>query len=435
MSVAFNSIKPLGRRMLSDPWLLFAPFLGLYLLIVLVLRNRAMTGDAGRYLMYAENLLRGSYAPAGSEYLWNGPGYPIFLMPFVGLNAPPLMISLANAILLYLAHVLLFKSTAVFSSTRAAALAGVAWAAHYSIYELLPLIFTEVFTLFLVCSIIFLATRIHLALRRGQAYMRSLVLLAIAIAWLILTKVLFGYVFLIGLVLIGLTYYFSTHKKALRVAALAIGLGLAFQSPYLIYTYHLTGRPLYWANSGGSSLYWMSSPYPGEYGNWDSMNRTSFEGRDLEAIAANHQADAERLKETLVGDFASVATDDLYKSLAIANIKARPLKFVQNCLANISRLFFGFPNSFQYENLKFLKYLPNLFLLPLMVFSLLVAGFNFRAIPIVLRALIAVGLIYFILSVPLSAYPRMFLAVAPIFILAIAYVLHKSVRFRLRFGR
>jgi len=423
-----DSLTRTVRRLIANPWLLFIPFLGLYLLIVLVLRNRAMSGDAGRYLLYAENLLNGGYAPAGTEYLWNGPGYPIFLLPFVGLNAPSLAIILANAVLLYLAHVLLYKSIRIFTTPKMAALAGIAWAAHYSIYERLPMIVTEAFSIFLLCAVIYLFSRTPLALRRDRAFRPYLILLGIGIAWLILTKVLFGYVFLFALAVLAVVYFFSTQKKALRVAALAVALGLALQSPYLIYTYQLTGRPLYWANSGGSSLYWMSSPYPGEYGNWDSMNRTTFTGRDLEAIAANHEADAQRLKETQIDGLASVATDDLYKSLAIANIKAHPLKFIQNCLANVSRLFFGFPNSYQYENLKFLKYLPNLFLLPLMLYGLFIAGLNFRAVPLAIRGLLFIGLLYFALSVPLSAYPRMFLAIAPVFVLLIAYTLHKTVR-------
>ena len=41
-------------------------------------------GDEQRYIDYANNLWNGFYSPDFPNiFIWNGPGYPIFLMPFI----------------------------------------------------------------------------------------------------------------------------------------------------------------------------------------------------------------------------------------------------------------------------------------------------------------------------------------------------------------
>ena len=55
------------------------------------------------------------------------------------------------------------------------------------------------------------------------------------------------------------------QKNLARVFTGAFGL-----RPYLFYTYHLTGKHFYWANSGGLGLYWMASPDPNDFGSWFS---------------------------------------------------------------------------------------------------------------------------------------------------------------------
>src|SRR5690349_1086566 len=46
----------------------------------------APVGDEWRYLYYADNLLHGFYSPHDRVFLWNGPGYPLLLAPFVGID-------------------------------------------------------------------------------------------------------------------------------------------------------------------------------------------------------------------------------------------------------------------------------------------------------------------------------------------------------------
>jgi hypothetical protein len=46
----------------------------------------AFREDEWRYFYYADNLLHGYFSPRPRVFLWNGPGYPAVLTPFVKLG-------------------------------------------------------------------------------------------------------------------------------------------------------------------------------------------------------------------------------------------------------------------------------------------------------------------------------------------------------------
>ena len=99
------------------PAVMFLPFLILYVLIILKVSTHELVGDEGRYYEFANNLLNGYYSPpAPNINLWSGPGYPIFLVPFVWLKMPLLVIKLANAFLQYFSIVLLFLAINKYTS-------------------------------------------------------------------------------------------------------------------------------------------------------------------------------------------------------------------------------------------------------------------------------------------------------------------------------
>src|SRR6185295_16618239 len=53
------------------------------LLAVIALRARPeFQLDEDRFVDYADNLARGFYADPVSKFIWNGPGYPLLLVPF-----------------------------------------------------------------------------------------------------------------------------------------------------------------------------------------------------------------------------------------------------------------------------------------------------------------------------------------------------------------
>ena len=65
--------------------------------------------------------------------------------------------------------------------------------------------------------------------------------------------------------LIGSGFLWIINRKGINYQKGIIILLIAFATiaPYLIYTYHLTGRIYYLGTSGGNNLYWMSTPYEG----------------------------------------------------------------------------------------------------------------------------------------------------------------------------
>ena len=54
----------------GNPWLIFSPFLAIFILLVLKLHSDKMEGDESRYIMYAQNLLQGFYSPKNVVFLW-----------------------------------------------------------------------------------------------------------------------------------------------------------------------------------------------------------------------------------------------------------------------------------------------------------------------------------------------------------------------------
>ncbi|MDP3014343.1 MAG: hypothetical protein Q8M92_08890, partial [Candidatus Subteraquimicrobiales bacterium] len=114
-----------------------------------------MEGDEGRYILFAQNLLHGFYSPPAPDInLWNGPGYPIILMPFVAMRMPLIFITLMNAVFQYLSIVLLFKAMIQFVTFRKALLFSLYWAFCYSSYSYMSYILTEAFTVFLITLLI-----------------------------------------------------------------------------------------------------------------------------------------------------------------------------------------------------------------------------------------------------------------------------------------
>ena len=90
----------------KNPFLLFLPFLILYITLVFIFPTSGAAGDENRYLMFANNLIHGFYSPSALNIdLGNSPGYPIILMPFIALHFPLICIALLNAVLYYLSTV------------------------------------------------------------------------------------------------------------------------------------------------------------------------------------------------------------------------------------------------------------------------------------------------------------------------------------------
>ncbi|MEQ8471324.1 MAG: hypothetical protein RIC35_09060 [Marinoscillum sp.] len=401
-------MKDSYKSYIDNPWVAFIPFLFLYALVVIFFGEKELVGDEPRYLAFATNILKGYYSPKPPHInLWNGPGYPMLLAPFMVLKDHVFLIRLLNAFLLYFSLVLTFKTIGRLSNKRTAYVTCSILGLYYPIYEFLPTVLTECFTWFLISAICFIAFRLLGAQRSSRKLFISF---SITLAILILTKVIFAYV--ISLLLVMSVFFISLPKTRYmaRKAALGLALSLLFCTPYLFYTYQLTGKVFYWADSGGMSLYTMSSPAPDEYGDWRDGDQLLEDPDHTEFMIVINGLDP-------------VPRDSAYKAQAVANIKQYPKKYLMNCAANVGRMWFSYPYTDTEQSLTtFFTILPNMFVVVLIGLSLLVATWRLKALPHTLIFLLCFVSIYLFGSTMVSAYRRMFFITLPFWVIFCAYV-------------
>ena len=293
----------------KNPYLLFLPFLIFFIVFIILFHTDGLEGDEGRYLMFAQNLLHGFYSPpAPAINLWNGPGYPIILMPFVALRLPLIAMTLLNALFYYLSIVFLFKALLRIVSFGKALAFSLFWACFFSAYQKMPRITTETFTLFLVALLMFCLLKAWIDRSNTYLFVSGLVLGAI-----VLTKIVFGYVLMVMLFLGLLLWIWHRKKKDYKRGIIVLLIAFAVTAPYLIYTWHLTGGVFYWGDSGGMSLYWMSTPYQGEFGDYRYGKLPEWHQRDLASTVG----------------LAGVERDDALKKIASAQYQNAPVEVRQ----------------------------------------------------------------------------------------------------------
>jgi 4-amino-4-deoxy-L-arabinose transferase-like glycosyltransferase len=423
-------------RLVERPFLLFAPFLLIYAVYV-ILYPPDMQGDQSRYLGFAHNLLNGFYSPPGEDIdLTNGPGYPMLLVPFVALGLPGICITLMNALFYYLSTVFLYKALKQLVKTNLALIFSLLWACYYVAYQAMNVILTECFVFFLVSIIIFSLVEAFKT-TESKAHEKYKYIAGFAIGVLILTKMLFGYVLI--LMICGSVFLYLTDRSNVNYRKGLFILFISFVSvtPYLAYTYHLTGRLMYWG-TGSDSLYWMSTPYSDEYGDWKrDLNRGSIAMGNFnipgaeDSLKKHHKEDFDEIyKHT------GIERDDVFKEMAIRNIKAHPGKFAENIVYNAGRLIFHYPFSNAVQRPKTLLVLPiNGIIFTLVLFSLFPTFANWRRIIFPIRFMLFFCFIYLGLSLLVSAYVRMFTVAVPFLLFWIAYIIHNSVTIKMKFQK
>jgi hypothetical protein len=396
------------RQWLGTNWIFALLLLG-YVLIVLAGRSSIFGADALRYVAYATNLLHGTYSTPGEVHV-SGPGYPLVLLPFAFASAW-LPAALLNAVFM-LAAVLYFQATLrLYVSPRAARLGAIAFGLYMPALVWLPVLMTEALAIFLAAGLIYHAVR---ALRQPQFSWRHALLAAFLMGYLALTKILYGYVVEISFGVALISYLFC-RRELLRRAALVCGLALLVAAPYLVYTYGQTARVNNWGDSASLSLYWMSTPYAGEYGDW-------FDPAYLEVfpeLANHHRAFFARIAPLSSGE-----QDDLLRRQALENIAEYPQKFAANWVANLGRIFFNYPFSYTPQKLTTYAYLlPNMFIVVFGVICVFLAVSNWRLVPSEVYALLIFAFLGLgATSVP-SAYARMLVPLVPFFGLGIFVIL------------
>lgn len=325
-------------------WILFIPLLLFYFFYTITSERNSFVGDEIRYMGFANNIINGHYATPdlANEFLWNGPGYPLFLAFLIFIKAPLILFRLFNSLFLFFGVLFLFRTLKIKISFKYSFLLSCfAGLSHPYVFNSLASIYTEALCFFLVtCGLHF-----FIKYYKNNSK-RVLILFGFFSGYLILTKVFFAYVFLaMGL----LSILFSTLKrfnlqsiKLIKISFLPFLICL----PYLVYTYNLTGELFYWSNAGGSSLYSMSTPYESEYGDWFPINESignppvnsSTTNFKINTLKENHLSFIRSL-EHLNG----LERDKRLKEKAVENIKHNKSKYFKNIIYNFGRISFRFP--------------------------------------------------------------------------------------------
>jgi hypothetical protein len=434
----------------KNPWFLFAPFLVFYLILIYLLRGNGLIGDEPRYIQYAHNLLQGFYSPKNEVDLWNGPGYPLFLAPFIKIGFSTLGLKLLNGFLQYASIVYLYKTLLLWISHKKVMVLSLFWACYYIAFREMTYIYTESLANVLVCVLIYTMSK-NIGLGNSSNHnnknisnnnnisnhnkgIRGLFIPGIVLGILILTKVIFGYVVVALFFGIVVLNFFSKQNAYVQTMYITI-IALCINLPYLMYTYQLTHKPLYWSNAGGMSLYWASTPVEGEYGDWNDAQFKAYCDYDTTMpcnaalFAKGHQQDYNQIYQ-----FNGVARDSAFKQKAIANIKAHPIKYVKNTIANTGRLFFSIPTSYTVMRPQNLwRILPNAIVFCIFIFSLLLSAINIKKHPPFIVALLCLLFLYLGASIVVSAFQRQLYVVLPIILLWFGWLTQQLIQFRFRF--
>ena len=314
--------------------------------------------DEGVYLQYARNLTQGYYSPPGRVHLWMGPGWPLLLAPTLATGDPLLAGRLLNALFIPGAGLVMFHILRRWADVPVALGAALAFTFYPPILRNAAYASSEGPTLLFV-SLVVLAV---VSLREGDRVLGpGTAIMGALLAALALTKVFFGYVLLTCIVLYLVVAALRRDAASLRLLA-GTALGLLLCTPYLFYTYGLTGKVFYWGTSGGMSLYWMSSPRPGDLGDWQGTLSV-----DQKDEFAAHRPFFERIKA-----LDEVEADALYKRRALENIREHPASYLRNWVLNLGRMVFNYPYSYKPLTLRPLVYvIPNSLVLGFLAYVML----------------------------------------------------------------
>ena len=263
-----------------------------------------------------------------------------------------------------------------------------------------------------------------------------MIISGLILGFLILTKVVFGYVIVVCIGACLLALMFKKNRvhyiKAIKILVIAFGISI----PYLFYTYNITGKVFYWGNSGGMSLYWMSTPYDNEYGDWklpDLTNKqypTLFKSAETVVILKkNHSQEVSAILK-----HNPIQQDSLFKRAAVVNIKAHPSKFLSNYINNISRMLFNFPYSYSYQDAAIVRNIViGSSILWTSLIALILTLLNWRKIAFPVKMTLLITTIYLLLSAALSAYPRQLDVVMPVLLFWIGYMIGKLPKPEMKF--
>lgn len=395
------------------------PLLLFYLLLVILFSSTTFWGDEVNYVDAARILSQGSFFSNIEKTLYRGPGYPIVLVPFALLKLPWFVAKLLNAFFLFGAILYLYKTLALWLQDNYALIFAFVMGLYPPFMRWVHLTYSENLVFFLICGFMFHFCKSQ---RESKKTWLHLLISSIFLAYLALTKVLFGYVILVGLLSFLTLYLWKKREESKKITYIYI-LALIWCLPYLLFTYSLTGKIFYWATSGGGNLYWMSTPYENEWGNY-------FSNMDVQEFPelAHHREFFEKL-----ADLSQEERDNEYQKLAIDNITHHSTKYFINWVANIGRMLFSYPFSYTEQKLSTYFYLiPNMFIVVFFVLSIYPAILRWKSIPTEIYALLYFNLIAFGGTSLVAADTRQFIPLVPILILWLSFIYVRVVKIEVR---
>ncbi|MDP9400402.1 MAG: hypothetical protein M3P39_05555 [Actinomycetota bacterium] len=402
--------RRVGREALRDA-LRLSPLLVLYVVVCALAEPGAQpVRDEADLLAAAARLLDGQLVPSSATlgpraYLWHGPGLAALLAPLVALDLPLPAIRFVEPVLLTAALLLFHRLLRV----RLAPRPSLAWTYALGLYvpflSVVPQVHKEPLSILLVVAGMLALTR---ALDGGRWAWAAAA--GLALAGLTMVRLEYGWV-AIALLLAAVAHVAVRRGESARRLVAIAAVAVVACLPWLAFTLEQTGKPLYWGTSSGLSLFWMSPTVPGETGQWHEPA----EVRGDPALAALHPlfARLERLDP--------VSSDRVLREQALANIRARPLAYARNLVANVGRMLVSAPMRPSLGPLSIATY---------GAFNLgLIAGVGWagrvlwrrrrllppEAAPIALFAAVAI-----LVHLPPAASPRMFLPIVPALVWLIA---------------
>lgn len=399
----------------------FLPLLLLYIGLVFAEATDGLRQDEPTYLVMAESLRDGRCTVEGTEFFWAGPGYPAVIAMGQELGLSPGAIKYGNAVFLYLAVLLLFGTLSRSLTVRRSRWIAVAFGLYWPAFEQLGYLMTEPFVTFLVAALLFTGTRFL-----GGSLWWGL-LAAPLLAGLALTKLIFGYV-LVAALIVSLVWLVVRRSASAGRCLAVLAVALSLCTPYLVCTQQVTGRYFLWGTSGGMQLYWMTSPHAEEHGDWINYVFAGLaDPTDKNPVIRNHAPVFRRALgyesnfetepyEALIRRL-GVQQQDVFYEAAFENLKAAPLAYAGNWIANIGRLVVGAPFSYQQQDARMLGYaIPNIALLTLVLLGVLVLWRRRGGLPAEYVAILVFLAIYLGGVSLVSCYPRFFTIVAPMLI-------------------
>jgi 4-amino-4-deoxy-L-arabinose transferase-like glycosyltransferase len=400
----------LGRQNTHTRNLIVLWSLGLlYVALTWFLSHPAHSDEPG-YLSLAYGIVGRHWPGAHVPSLWWGPGLPLILAPLVLAHVPLDVMRLLEPVLLTCSVVLFYSLLRLYVPERMAFLTSAALGVYLPIYQLLRALGSDIPALFLIVVFMYALTR-----DTREPRWRYFLVASAAAAYLALTRIVFGWVLLGALVFWAGAWLWSRRRATARIAAVH-ALALVLCGPWLAHTYAVSHKVFYWGSSGGLSLYWMASPYPGQLGDWHAPTDV----RSMPILAPNRP------------DFApipganQVRVDSERQHQAIRYIRAHPTRYVRNLVNNFSRLWFNIPYTSTAEHIGTLLYVvPNALLFAGALFALVMLRRGWSEVPLSLRAFLVLAVLGIGVQTLVAAYSRMLVPLVPVILLFIAWSLDR----------